>query len=83
MSNDLCLKRTLRKPITNAETTAATEENVLTCPMTPTSTPNSVAIVYRKRLIKTAGGPTENAQKTSVASKPLFEETAPADIIKV
>jgi hypothetical protein len=68
--------------MTNAETTAATEENVLTCPMIPTSTSNSSAIGYRKRLIKTAGGPIENAQKTSVESKPLFELVALAGIIE-
>jgi hypothetical protein len=81
ISNDLCLKRTLKKPITRAKTTAATEEKVLTCPITPTSTPNSGAIVYRKRLIKTPSGPMENAQKTSVRSKPFLGE-APADIIE-
>jgi len=76
ISNDLCLKRTLRKPIINAKTTAATEENVLTCPITPTSTPNSAAIGYRKRLIKTASGPVENVQKTSVGSRALFKEAS-------
>jgi hypothetical protein len=65
--------------MTSAETTAATEENVLTCPIMPTSTSNSAAIGYRKRLIKTAGGPTANAQKTSVRSKALFGDAA-ADI---
>jgi hypothetical protein len=50
--------------------------------MIPTSTSNSSAIGYRKRLIKTAGGPIENAQKTSVESKPLFELVALAGIIE-
>ncbi|HKZ94054.1 MAG TPA: hypothetical protein VJ249_05685 [Candidatus Bathyarchaeia archaeon] len=40
----------------------------------PTSTPNSVAIGYRKSPIKTESGPTENAQNTNVGRKILFEE---------
>jgi hypothetical protein len=47
----------------------------------PTSTSNSAAIGYRKRLSKTASGPIENAQKTSVGSKAFFGE-ASADIIE-
>jgi hypothetical protein len=74
MSNDLCLKRTLRNPMINAKTTAATEEKVLICPIIPTSTLNSAAIGYRKSPIKTASGPAENMQKINVGRKIFFGE---------
>jgi hypothetical protein len=47
----------LRTPVNNAKMTAATEYEVLICPVTPTDVPNELPMSMRRRAAKTEIGP--------------------------
>jgi hypothetical protein len=71
INNDLCYNLTLNTPMNKAKMTATIEEEVLTCPATPTDTSNVSAMSIRRSPIRIPGGITANEEMISESKNNL------------
>lgn len=74
-SNDLWLNLMLKTPISDAETNAMAECDVLICPRMPTGALNVLPMSIRRRAAKTAIGPDAKLAITSECRNSLPENS--------
>ena len=82
-SNDLCLNRTHKTPMSKAKTTATMEERVRICPVKPTEYPNVSPMSIRRSPVIIVGAIVEKAEMTREGSINLPEEIPSCVIIEL